>query len=188
MACGSSCHTVDFSTESNDVPQGVERTSLVAHCLSLSKVISDRVHCDPLSFVACGSSCHTVDFSTESNNVVQGVHSPKDGYSHPNPPWVNVFSKSSANSSVHTQFAAAAEVQPMIPRVIHRRMRRSKKKRMKQEAMLRDMTVPTTQCKFSCAEINNDILVIDGGTVGAHWHFLGVVAICCTIWLKPCAY
>ena len=85
VACGSSCHTVDFSTVSNDVPQGVDRTSLAAHCLSSSQVISDRVHCDPLSFVACGSSCHTADFSKESNDVHQGVHSPKCGYSHPNP-------------------------------------------------------------------------------------------------------
>ncbi len=69
----------------------------------------------------------------------------------------------------------------MIPRVIHRRMRLSKKKRMKQEAMLRDMTLPTTQYKFSRAEIDDDIIVIDGGTVGAHWHFLGIVVICCTI-------
>ena len=51
----------------------------------------------------------------------------------------------------------------MIPRIIHRRMRRLKKKRMKQEAMLRDMIVPTTQYKFSCAEIDNDIIVTDGG-------------------------
>ena len=85
-----------------------EKTTLVAHCLSSSKVISDRVHCDPLSFVACGSSCHTADFSNESNDVHQGVHSLKYGYSHPNPPWVHVFSKSSANYSVCTQCAAAA--------------------------------------------------------------------------------
>ena len=125
-----------------------ERTSLVAHCLSLSKEISDRVHCDPLSSVACGSSCHTVDFLSESNNVHQGNHFSKYGYSQPNPPWVHVFSKSSANSSVCTQCAAAAEVQAMNPRVIHRRMRRSKNKRMKQEAMLREMIVPTTQYSF----------------------------------------
>ena len=52
----------------------------------------------------------------------------------------------------------------MIPRVIHRRMRRSKNKRMKQEAMLREMIVPTTQYKFSRTEIDNEIIVIDGGT------------------------
>ena len=68
------------------------------------------------------------------------------------------------NSSVRTQCAAAAEVQAMNPRVIHRRMRRSKNKRMKQEAMLREMIVPTTQYKFSRTEIDNDIIVIDGGT------------------------
>jgi hypothetical protein len=51
----------------------------------------------------------------------------------------------------------------MIPHVIHRRMRRLKKKQKKQEAMLRDMIVPTTQYKFSRAEIDNDIIVIDGG-------------------------
>jgi hypothetical protein len=158
---GSPFFIVRVSIKCNNIK---ERTFLVAHCLSLSKVISDRVHCDPLSFVACGSSCHTVDFSMESNDVHQGVHSPKYGYSHPNPPWVHVFSKSSPNSSVRTQCAAAAEVQPMIPRVIHRRMHRSKKMRTKQEAMLRNMTVPTKQFKFSCAEIDNDIIVIDGGT------------------------
>jgi hypothetical protein len=73
VACGSSCHTVDFVMKSNDVHQGVKQTSLVAHCHSSSKVISDRVHCDPLSSVACEFSCHTPDFLYESNDVHQGV-------------------------------------------------------------------------------------------------------------------
>jgi hypothetical protein len=74
-----------------------------------------------------------------------------------------VFSKSCANSSLRTQCAAAASANAHCPTVFHRRNRRARKKRRKQDLSLREMVVPLNQFKFSIAEIDSKVIVVDGG-------------------------
>ena len=84
-------------------------------------------------------------------------------FSNPTPPWVHVFSKSCANSSLRTQCAAAASANAHYPTVFHRRNRRARKKRRKQDLSLREMVVPPNQVKYSITEIDSKVIVVDGG-------------------------
>ena len=76
------------------------------------------------------------------------------------PPWVHVFSKSCANSSLRTQCAAAASANAHCPTVFHRRNRRARKKHRKQDHSLREMVVPPNQVKFSIAEKQTQLIEI----------------------------
>ena len=87
----------------------------------------------------------------------------KYSFSNTPPPWVHVFSKSCANSSLRTQCAAAASANAHCPTVFHRRNRRARKKRRKQDLCLREMVVPPNQVKYSITEIDSKVIVVDGG-------------------------
>ena len=111
-------------------------------------VSSDSVHCNALTQPSAAShafSCHTTDFCCEDNDVVdsslaipkqhpkcpypsgllsQGTHIP------PQPSWVHVYSKTCSTTSLCTQSAAVAYLDVKSSKVLHRRMRRAKKKEL----------------------------------------------------------
>jgi hypothetical protein len=101
-----------------------------------TNIISDRVHCDPLSCVASGSRCHTADYLKETKDVDDSVPCLMYSLSKPPSPWVHVFSKSSANSSLRTQCAAVASVDAYCSTVFHCHLRRARNKRCKQDRFL----------------------------------------------------
>ena len=74
-----------------------------------------------------------------------------------------MFSKSCSTSSLRTQCAAAALGVVSSPRVLHRRSRRAKKKQQKQLKILKDIVLPDHHFKLSTDEIDQDIIVFDGG-------------------------
>ena len=163
VASGSRCHTADYLKDLKDVESsgpGVLPSLLKSPSVSTS-IKSDSVHCGPLSCVASGSRCHTDDYLKETKDV--DASKLMYSFSNPPPPWVHVFSKSCANSSLRTQCAAAASANAHCPTVFHRRNRRARKKRRKQDLSLREMVVPPNQVKFSLAEIDSKIIVVDGG-------------------------
>ena len=84
----------------------------------------------------------------------------KYSFSNAPPSWVHVFSNSCANSSLRTQCAAAASANAHCPTVFHRRNRRARKKRQKQDLSLREMVVPPNQVKLSIAEIDSKVIVV----------------------------
>jgi hypothetical protein len=88
---------------------------------------------------------------------------PLYNFSRPPPPWVHVFSKSHANSSLRTQCAAVATGEVLSPTVFYRRLCRARKKQRKQDQLLREIIVPSTQVKISTTQIHSDIIVFDGG-------------------------
>jgi hypothetical protein len=135
------------------------------HPVSSQNINSDSVHYDPSTqvIVSSGSSCHTVDRLTESTEKDRQSPFPSYSLLAPPPPWVHVFSKSCANSSLRTQCAAAASLQVMSPTVFHRRIRRARKKQRKQDRMLHEIRVPPTQVLLSPNQIDSDIIVFDGG-------------------------
>jgi hypothetical protein len=79
------------------------------------------------------------------------------------PPWIHVLSKFRANSSLHTQCAAVATGEVLSPTVFHCRLRHARKKRHKQDQLLREIIVPSTLVKISTTQIHFDIIVFDGG-------------------------
>ncbi len=127
-----------------------------------TNIISDRVHCNPLSLLASGSRCHTADYLKEMKDAEDSVLCPMYSLSKP-PPWVHVFSKSIANSSLCTQCAALASVDAYCPSVFNCRLCRARNKRRKQDRLLREIVVPPTQVKMSTTEIDSEIIVFDGG-------------------------
>ena len=96
------------------------------------KVISDSVHCNPLrqSSGSSGFSCHIDD--TFSDEVDEGPSVVLNRPSSP-PSWVHAFAKSSSTTSLCTQCAAAANMVVKSPKLLHRRLRRAKKKQRKSE-------------------------------------------------------
>ncbi len=133
--------------------------------ISSQNIKSDSVHYDPSAqiIVSSGSSCHTADGLTERMEKEQRSPFPPYSFSASPPPWVHVFSKSCANSSLCTQCAAVASVEVLSPTVFHLRLCRARKKQWKQDRMLREIIVPSTQVKFSPTQIDSEIIVFDGG-------------------------
>ena len=132
---------------------------------STSNIISDSVHCDPLTqvTVSYGSRCHTDDTLKErKDTVAREPCSLPFSFSSPPPPWVYTFSKSRANSSLRTQCAAVCS-DVTSPTVFHRRLRRARKKCRKIDKPLREIVVPLTQVKLYINEIDSEIIVFDGG-------------------------
>jgi hypothetical protein len=82
------------------------------------------------------------------------------------PPWVHVFSKSSAISSLCTQCATVASVDAFCPSVFHRHLCHARNKRRKQDCLLREIVIPSNQVKISTTEIDSEIIVFDGGEGG----------------------
>jgi hypothetical protein len=80
-------------------------------------------------------------------------------------PWVHMFSKSSANSSLCTQCAAVASVDAFCPSVFHHHLCCARNKRRKQDCLLREIVIPSNQIKMSTTEIDSEIIVFDGGGV-----------------------
>ncbi len=81
----------------------------------------------------------------------------------PPPPWIHVFSKSSANSSLCTQCAAVASVDAYCPSVFHCHLCRARTKHCKKDRLLWEIVVPPTQVKMSTTEIDTEIIVFDRG-------------------------
>jgi hypothetical protein len=89
-------------------------------------VSSDSVHCNALtqsSTVSYAFSCHIIDTCGEEQDVESALALPPP-HSHS---WVHVFSKSSSITSLRTQCADAAvtHLKVLLPKVHHRRSRRS---------------------------------------------------------------
>jgi hypothetical protein len=110
-----------------------------------TNIISDRVHCDPLSCMASGSRCHTADYLKETKDGDISVPCLMYSLSKPPSPWVHVFSKSSANSSLCTQCVAVASVDAYCSTVFHRRLCHARNNCRKQDWFLQEMVVPPTQ-------------------------------------------
>ncbi len=125
-------------------------------------VISDSVHCNPLTqfTVSSGFSCHTIDNLSEKDDVESSLAPNRKP---PPPSWVHVFSKSSSTTSLRTQCAAAAYLDVKSAKVLHRRSRCAKKKQRKIEQLLREVIVPPDQLKLTSDEIDSEIIVFDGG-------------------------
>ena len=139
--------------------------SLHPNPISSQNIKSDSVHFDPSTqlIVSSGSSCHTADILKERMDKERRSPFPPYNFSRPPPPWVHVFSKSRANSSLRTQCAAVATGDVLSPTVFHRRLCRARKKRRKQDRLLQEIIVPSTQVKISTTQIHSDIVVFDGG-------------------------
>ncbi len=79
------------------------------------------------------------------------------------------FSKSSSTTSLRTQCADAAvtHLKVLSPKVLHRRSRRSQKKKQKITKLLREVVVPSNQFKLSTQDIDSEIVVFDGGNISS---------------------
>ncbi len=64
------------------------------------------------------------------------------------PPWVHVFSKSCANSSLRTQYAAAASADAHCANVFHRRLRRARKSAVNRISTFEKWLSPPIRSKF----------------------------------------
>jgi hypothetical protein len=130
-----------------------------------------------------GDSCHGhVDQVTSANS---GGHVVVEQSVHP-PSWVHV-AKSNKPSSIRTQAAAIAYIgKKLHSKAKHRRNRRAKKKRHKQQIMLREVIVPPTihQNMLSQFNVINETVVVDGGDTGnppicppdgVNWRCLSVI-------------
>ena len=73
--------------------------------------------------------------------------------------WFHVYSKRNANSSLCTQCAAIAHL-PV------RQFCRAKNKFQKQQCLLREVVPSSDQVTFSSADIDQEIIVFDGGNSG----------------------
>jgi hypothetical protein len=139
VASGSRCHTADCLKEMKDVDSSVpclNSSILKSPAVSSKNIKSDSVHCDPLSCVASGSRCHTADYLNVTKGVDASIPCLMYSHSKPPPPWVHVFSKSCANSSLRTQCASVASADAHCATVFHRRLRRAQKKHRKQDHLL----------------------------------------------------
>jgi hypothetical protein len=139
--------------------------SLYPNPISSQNIKSDIVHYDPSTqlIVLSGSSCHTADILKERMDKEQKSPFPPYNFSRPPPPWVHVFSKSRANSSLRTQCAAVATGEVLSPTVFHCQLHRARKKQCKQDRLLQEIIVPSTPVKISTTQIHSDIIVFDGG-------------------------
>jgi hypothetical protein len=113
-----------------------------------------------------GYSCHgCVEQVTLQEKCPESVRPSNSSLS----PWVHVFAKSSQSSSLRTQAALIAYIeQPVHKKARHIQNRRSKNKMLKQEQLLTEVIVPEAiqQNLLTTSDINNDIVVIDGGDDG----------------------
>jgi hypothetical protein len=128
-------------------------------------IASERDHCNPLtqcSTVSSGFRCHTRNTLLESEQAVEKTSRTTSPKFSP-PPWIHVFLKSCSTSSLCTQCAAAALWVVSSPRVLHRRSRRAKKKQQKLRKILKDIVLPYHHFKLSTNQIDQDIIVFDGG-------------------------
>ena len=132
--------------------------------LSSAVIVSrESVHCVPLTqprAVSSGRSCHTTADYSKTEDVVPLVC---PNVINPHPSWVHVFAKSSTTTSLRTQCASAASNYATSPKVFHRRSRRARKKQLLMNKTLREVIVPHNQFKLSHIEIDDDIIVFDGG-------------------------
>ena len=141
-----------------------KKRTLISTPDSLPNISSDSVHYDSLTqfIVSTESSCHTADVLEEKTGANKSKPPPYCFSTQPHP-WVHVFSKSSGNSSLRTQCASIASVDVRSPTVFHRRLRRARKKRLKQDRLLREIVVLSTQVLMSTSLIDSEIIVFDGG-------------------------
>jgi hypothetical protein len=131
-------------------------------------VSSDSVHCNALtqsSTVSQAFSCHIID----TCGMEQDVESALALTPSPSNAWVHVFSKSSSTTSQRTQCAnaAATHLKVLSPKVLHRRSRRSQKKKQKITNLLREIVLPTNHFKITTQDIDSEIVVFDGGNISS---------------------
>jgi hypothetical protein len=120
---------------------------------------SDLYHHWTTSNVPGGASCHAC---TQQSLSPSDSHT-RDYISTGIPPWVCV-SKSSSSSSRPTQCASITHSQQDISNIArHRRNPQARKKFMKQQRFLCEVVIPCNQYNLSIQEIEDDIIVFDGG-------------------------
>jgi hypothetical protein len=120
---------------------------------------SDLYHHRNTSNASGGASCHAC---TQQRLSPSYSHT-RDYISTGIPPWVCV-SKSSSSSSCRTQCASIAHSQQDISNIAHHhRNRQARKRFMKQQRVLCEVVIPCNQYKLSIQEIEDDIIVFDGG-------------------------
>jgi hypothetical protein len=120
---------------------------------------SDLYHHWNTSNVSGEASCHacTQQRLSPSDSYIRGYISTVI------PPWVCV-SKSSSSSSHHTQCTLIAHSQQDISNIAHHHHnRQARKKFMKQQRVLHEVVIPCNQYKLSIQEIEDGIIVFDGG-------------------------
>ncbi len=154
----------------------------------LSSVVDDSnsVHYGPLTqlTVSSGSSCHARVQITDTREKRQ----PLPSYRPSSPPsWVHVFSRTTENSSLRTQCAAAAAADVLSPIVFHCHLCQAREKLKKQERVLREVVVPMTGLKITTSKIDNEGIVFDGGNNntppisppnGIQWRSISVRELC----------
>ena len=127
--------------------------------------ISERVHYPPLTHNrgSRGSSCCAVTVSHDRQNVEPLTN---NDVSNSSSSWCHVYSQSKANSSRRTQCASVAYLSDGLSSSVRRRRnRRAKKKLQKQHSVLREVIVSSDHVPFSLCDIEDDIVVFDGGNM-----------------------
>ena len=154
-------------SQSTCLVTSTKKRTLISNPDSPPNISSDSVHYDPLTqfIVSSGSSCHIADYLEERMDAKHRAPPPYSFSSQPLP-WVHVFSKSSGNSSLRTQCASIASVDVKSPTVFHRCLCRARKKRLKQDGLLRYIVVPSNRAIMSTTLIDSEIIVFDGGDSG----------------------
>ena len=80
--------------------------------------------------------------------------------------WSHVYSQSNANSSRRTQCASVAYLSDGLSSSVRRRRnRRAKNKLQKQHSLLREVIVPSDFVPFSLSDIEDEVIVFDGGNL-----------------------
>ncbi len=116
------------------------------------------IHCN----VSSESSCHAVNLRNNSHHELQLL--PLYHISTGCPSWAHVFATRMGNSSLLTQCAAVAHTKGDVSMIVHHcRNCQAMKKLKKQQRLLQEVVAPPDQLKLSTKEIDNNIIMFDGG-------------------------
>jgi hypothetical protein len=82
------------------------------------------------------------------------------------PHWVHVFAKSTASTSLRTQCASIAHNLPTISSSAkNARKRRLRNKFKRQQRLLHEIIIPEDQFKLTVQEVDEEVIVFDGGNI-----------------------
>ncbi len=112
--------------------------------------------------MSLGSSCRADPVSLDNHPNLQPLSS--HDVSTPSNSWIHVYSQKKASSSRCTQCATVAHLSDGVSGPIrHRHYLHAKKKLKKQQRLLLEVVPPSEQFTFSISDINENIIVFDGG-------------------------
>ena len=167
-----SCASLDVSDQASQ--SSTQSGGVIVDRTCESVHYHHRDHCNDVPYV---DSCHTrVDPMVD--------HQLPEHTKQASTPWCHVF-KSSTPSSLRTQAASVAHLQPISGlKSTHRRSRRAKRKHSKQQQLLRECFLTREKSlMLSLKEIRDQCIVFDGGDEdtprilppdGFNWHCIRV--------------